>query len=337
MLMCRLIFFFKIKSKIALIGIMGRDCYAIFGKKQDSKVTLCLPCEASDHLNENDKVDYSSLDGIVLTKESRFGNSIRQIANSIRLCKANNIGKIYLPYFWWIKDGVLPLNRAITIYNKKLLRLDNDEKLLVGRFFELKKIDSLALQEINNYEVLRGIENLINIDFNYPPLSADHLVIHIRSGDIFNKIVHPNYGQPPLSFYQKVMKYRKWDRVTIVSENAANPVIEYLLRYSVQHFETEIRIFRDLKSDIEYLLRAKNLVASCGTFCRGIAALSYNLREVHSFENGFESWGNSKINQCRWIDSLGEYKKSILSSNWSNSKSQRTMMINYPVENLCLM
>ncbi|CAM9534007.1 unnamed protein product [Ectocarpus sp. 13 AM-2016] len=64
--------------------------------------------------------------------------------------------------------------------------------------------------------------------------SANTLVMHVRSGDIFVDPVVSGYGQPPLQYYVRAVNHQKWDRVDIVTNgrtkkmNVLNPVIPAL-------------------------------------------------------------------------------------------------------------
>jgi hypothetical protein len=93
----------------------------------------------------------------------------------------------------------------------------------------------------------------------------DSLVIHFRSGDAFSGSPHGALGQPPLSFYEKVIAHEEPKEIVLVYEDQANPVIA-----RVQSFIESLGIpysvssggFRD---DLEVLVGAKNLVTAQGT------------------------------------------------------------------------
>jgi hypothetical protein len=141
----------------------------------------------------------------------------------------------------------------------------------------------------------------------FPDVGEDGLVIHIRSGDIFGKpagdvenagrlasvpilgwlrrqwrerraFIHPNFVQPPLPFYRRVIDSRPWSRVRIVAQDEKNPVIPELLRsYGSIEFQP-----RDLETDISLLLAARNLAVGYGTFGVTWALLSSHLEGIFS-------------------------------------------------------
>ena len=92
----------------------------------------------------------------------------------------------------------------------------------------------------------------------------------------------------------------------------------------------------DLRSDIEYLLKARILVVSRGSFSPAIATISKNLETVYYFEGVFNvfSLENPNVSCIRVIDKQGVYKSEILSSNWQNTESQRKLMLEYPANAL---
>ena len=94
------------------------------------------------------------------------------------------------------------------------------------------------------------------------------LVIHIRSGDIFNRNVKNTkmFGQPPLQFYILSIMKRDWDSISIITNNSwgnTNPVYSALkslgeaglLGRNVQFFNS-----RSLYDDIRGMICADGIV-----------------------------------------------------------------------------
>ena len=54
---------------------------------------------------------------------------------------------------------------------------------------------------------------------NVPKYKSDpnYLYIHIRNVDIFIKIINPNYSQPPLCFYQKIINENNFTNIFLLS------------------------------------------------------------------------------------------------------------------------
>ena len=51
------------------------------------------------------------------------------------------------------------------------------------------------------------------------------VVIHIRSGDIFNKCPHPVYIMPPLSYYVNILNEKNFNKIYLVAADKLNPFI----------------------------------------------------------------------------------------------------------------
>ena len=88
-------------------------------------------------------------------------------------------------------------------------------RIIVGGFFQ-------------RYEYLRPYKHLIRqswLSRDAPARSApDELTIHIRAGDIWldanpHGRVHTDYHALPFSFYNGILTSRRWARVTIVTED----------------------------------------------------------------------------------------------------------------------
>jgi len=163
------------------------------------------------------------------------------------------------------------------------------------------------------------------------------VTIHLRGGDVFGTRDAKNYGQPPLSYYEKVLDHCQATTVHIVFQDNLNPVLDGLIRLCTErslHYTTQSGSLTD---DIGTLMGAHTLVAGRGTFLPAIVGLSPHVKRVYFFEdkfslqpprNGFEIY--------RVFDSTGDYKKSVLAGNWENRPDQRAMMTSYPVSHLAL-
>ena len=96
--------------------------------------------------------------------------------------------------------------------------------------------------------------DLAHIDFD------NSLVIHIRSGDVFqknfidDKAMFNFFRSPPLAFYKEIVESTSYSMYYIVSENyALNPVIPYLCR----SYPNVRMLSNDLSYDFRILLHSK--------------------------------------------------------------------------------
>jgi len=161
------------------------------------------------------------------------------------------------------------------------------------------------------------------------------LVIHLRSGDIFGANPHPDYGQPPLSFYWKVLTFQSWDEVLLLSENDANPCYQGVIGFCKTLGIPVKESGRELHISINEIMLSKYIVFSTGTFCPALCWLSPSPRTV--FFLGTDPPITFPLQDTRFVlfhDASGVYVSSVLSGNWKNSTSQRAMMLDYPADSL---
>ena len=157
------------------------------------------------------------------------------------------------------------------------------------------------------------------------------LVVHVRAGDIFRRENVGNWGQPPASYYDLIVRSKSWSKVVVVSEDRSSPVvprIESFCRARGINYEFQSG---DLTEDLSVLTGARTLVVGRGTFAPAVALLSTNLSDVYYFEDRFESsFLSSRISVWKVIDRRGEYRSKVLGGNWTNSPEQRELMGSYP-------
>ncbi|CAM9408479.1 unnamed protein product, partial [Hapterophycus canaliculatus] len=98
------------------------------------------------------------------------------------------------------------------------------------------------------------------------------LVLHVRSGDIFDNEILAYYGQPPLQVYVRAIEDANWDRVEVLTngqdEKTTNPVIPALQEKvaagelpSNVHFYTN----RSMEEDLRSMICADGLVLARST------------------------------------------------------------------------
>ena len=101
------------------------------------------------------------------------------------------------------------------------------------------------------------------------------LVIHIRSGDVFEKDWHSMYVQNPLSYFEKLIN--QFEKVIVVSSDDKNPVIDVLKKNENIIFKSSNFI-----NDLKILLNAEYLASSgVGTFVISAVFLSNKIKEFY--------------------------------------------------------
>lgn len=160
------------------------------------------------------------------------------------------------------------------------------------------------------------------------------LHIHIRSGDIFSSSnPHPNYWQPPLLFYRRIIdehlqRFGASVPIVIVTEkDERNPCINKIRRmYSSARVQTT-----SVEKDFATLVHAKHIVCSVGTFSTMAAVLSDSVKTVHipywtsrpcpnSFVLGYAREGTTVMEYT--IDHYAMQP-------WRNARHQRQQMLYY--------
>jgi hypothetical protein len=184
-----------------------------------------------------------------------------------------------------------------------------------------------------------------------PPMLENGLVVHFRSGDIFNDKSPPTtpmnmYRQPPLAYYKEIFTQKKWPRIILLTSmedtNAYNPVWTYLtdhgnLKKSINLTETLVsfQLASTVQDTLKVLLCARHFVASSSTFANMVVHVSPALKEIFAVEDSiFGSCSRYPRIAAHNIvckeRSLPGYE--MTSFDWTNSKAQREAMITYSLK-----
>lgn len=154
--------------------------------------------------------------------------------------------------------------------------------------------------------------------------------IHIRSGDIFQKIgkSHHKYLQPPLYFYEKIINENISKKIVIVYESNHNPVINKL----VDKYKDQANIIFQTSSiinDIHTLSNCRQLVVSNGTFWL-VPYFESNIIENIIIADYMKNntWFNFDTNTKYHEIALPNY---INRREWNNTLEQREIMVKYNI------
>jgi hypothetical protein len=273
--------------------------------------------------------------GVRITEPTRFANSIMQLTNAINVAKSLGAQRLHLPFFWYLQKGANNGKSGLEINNESEPNLSADDMVLAGKFLKMAALSPLCSSRLSPRKAIRELRHLLKLNINSTAYGNDDLVIHVRSGDIF-QTPHNNYGQPPLAFYKKIVRANTWNAVHVVFENRLNPVISPLLEWLPDHCNETIVVSGKLQDDLQVLLNARTIVSGRSTFINSICALSRNLRRVYYWhDKPFDTWGNPKVRTIGVIDKIGAYASAICNGNWINSDEQRQLMIDYPESSFC--
>ena len=263
-----------------------------------------------------------------------FGNQLLAINRLIFYCEIIGCKKIILENNnkMFIKNTIYDKEYNITI------EVNNNFMDNKNTFYEITSLDyyffytmyNLRLE--NRYDVFKDeiLNNLPKID-----ISKNDLYIHIRGDDIFknyNADHAPDYAQPPLCFYQKIINEFKFDKIFIISIDKLNPVIDIL----TQTYKNVIHNQNSLEVDIAFLANSYNIVGSISSFLISIIKLNNNLEKYWEYNKYPVQLGVLHLHH-----SLYNYKRAYTIFRmepsekyindmiiWENSDIQRSIMIN---------
>jgi hypothetical protein len=223
------------------------------------------------------------------TERPRLGNFISELIHIIYHCEITKT-PIYFPD----TPGTFIIN---TIFRPFLgftnnifvdIKPRNFDTIVDGKnFYYFPKYIPLE-QERRNIGM-----KYISTQLPSPIITEYDLVIHIRSGDIFNGNHHPDYIQPPFEYYVYIIKTYHYQNVLILSEpDFSNPVIGKLK----QTFSFITVSSGDLQTDVGIMLGARHLVIGTGSFGYMLSLCSSHLLQLYCFERHNVYYKNSDYN-----------------------------------------
>ena len=254
----------------------------------------------------------------------RLGNNLQQIANGIAFSEKYNQNFYSKPHQ----------------YIKSISSIRSDSKSFVMkkyRFFNYKNVNKInkdcpknkyisyedALSKTHNIFQTKLLQNIKF--YKQIPIPTNKLVIHIRSGDIFEKTKHFDQVQNPLAFYLEVIKNYK-DILIVTEKSKNNPVIQELL--NLKEHKVEIQS-GTIEEDFNTLINALNLCLSgVGTFGIAAAMLSINLKKIYFSNLYLKSHLNPEMINKKSIEKNGYKIHNYLKvGEWSNSEHDRDLML----------
>lgn len=247
----------------------------------------------------------------------RLGNNIQQICNGILFSEINNQGFFSPPH---------------DLINVIKFNCDIETPVSYNRFFHYNTISKDFDIDLNYlYSNIKRICELYvtpNFKFNIgETFDDDTLVIHIRSGDIFQiEFDSPHaYTPNPLSYYINLVNMFKKVIVVTESDNY-NPIIPKLEKYNNVTIQSS-----DIATDFSTLLRAKNLASSgTGTFSVAAALCSLNIKNFYYTNLYLDEHLNPEMLKSSSINLVMTNLKNYLTHySWRNNQQQRSFILEY--------
>lgn len=221
------------------------------------------------------KIDF--IENLYFNPRYHFGNRLILFNKIIFYCEILKCKKILLKKNnkLFIKNKINDDRNNLTIEivkSSKEINLSNSLSFILPHSFS----KFIILRPENRFYIIKN-EILKNIPF--VKTKKNDLYIHIRSGDIFIK-PHQDYSQPPYCFYQTIINKFKFNKITIISQNSLNPIINKL----ISKFPEIIFKQNEIKLDIACLVYSYNIVGSISSFLNGIIRLNDNLIKFWEYD-----------------------------------------------------
>jgi len=162
---------------------------------------------------------------------------------------------------------------------------------------------------------------------DYEQISDDTIVIHIRSGDIFDQIHLDGHQYTPNPLHYYLTLIETFSRAIIVTEpDNNNPIVEILR----QHEKVTVQS-KSVAEDFATLLAAKHIASSgVGTFCVAAALCSKNIENFYCTDLMLTEHLNYSMLVGTDVNvSVMELKDYIKTGEWKNTEDQRKFILEY--------
>lgn len=275
---------------------------------------------------------------LLITGVGRLGNSIVQVLNCVFLANQLSAKTILFHEFNAIGNRMVQLSSSTALRRLSIFpRRGFTPPDKIWRTYAMTNFDVFPEPCDGQYSSVRG--ELVG-GFGFGPRrptkeSEGILTIYLRSGDIFSGPSEPDYGQPPWVFYEKILEFRKWTAVEIVSEDEANPNFRLISKWCSKHNIAFMSKGAELAEAVSAVLNASNLVSARGTFVPSLVYLSEGPKTIFQFHDERSPLLCREDIELWTVEDLaGNYVSKVLSGNWKNSQEQRALMVSYPRESL---
>jgi hypothetical protein len=249
---------------------------------------------------------------IIIIKEwyGRLGNNIKQISNALIIALKHS-ANLSIPPHEYINTQTIIINPVAP--------------------------EEPRISDENNYfytehppqpeSIIIIISNIIKSIFTVspiPPIPPCRIIIHIRSGDLFDikHDVHKEYLQPPMSYYTSIINtIPNYKEIIIIAEDTLNPCVN-AIRSKYPHIKYRRQ---SLTSDIRLLLSATTVVESYGTFCAYILLASSRIQTIHRPSYGITGLIHNSNHINIITHDLQKYKE--IQGDWKNTDVQHKRML----------
>ena len=219
----------------------------------------------------------TKFDIFYIKDNNNFGNTLIAINNAIFYCEIIGCNKIILKdhntYRKWLITNPIYIKKInITIMIGTTYCKDSNVLCLEGGPFYPNFVKPQIRVQYIKEELLRNLPDV--------KTESNDLYIHLRGGDAFKEHPVPDYPQPPLCFYEKIIDNNKFNNIYIVSMDKKNIIVDALLnKYKQIIFQTH-----DYKYDLSLLIHAYNIALSVSSFAVSAIKFNDNLKDLWEYD-----------------------------------------------------
>ena len=252
--------------------------YALKNFTEDNKTNIEIKKEILENIFNFYKKKITKINNLFVIQPIALGNTMVCLNNIIYYCEVLGCKHIFLnsEYNWFIKNKIVNNKTIISVLPISEINCNSSKTLCIP--FE----GGLCLNPLVVKQKLRFyiIKNEIKRNLPKVIVHPDDLYIHIRCGYIFINDLNPSYSQPPLCFYQKILKNFKFKKIYIIAGNNNGPIIKKLLK----EFHNVYYRNKSIELDYAYLSNAYNLVGSVSSFLLTAMKFNDNLKNYWEYD-----------------------------------------------------
>jgi len=248
----------------------------------------------------------------------RLGNNIQQCAVGLMMAQAYKTTFESIPHDI-IKQFTYKFGDGVSNHQSKFFYWE-------GAYREVTLEPSLIYTQMRSF-----CKEYIHPQLDLPTLEIpdDTLVIHVRSGDVFDKTVdNPSQYVPnPYTFYSNL--FDEFEKVIVVTEpDSWNPIIREMM------WNSKVTVQRGtLEEDFATILNAKHVASSgVGTFAIAAALCSRKIKNFYCSDLHITEHLNYKMLYNTDVTiNLMELPNYIGIGEWKNTSEQRDFIFDYKI------
>ena len=289
---------------------------------------------------------FLAIDAAYALRAGRLGNRINGAMMAILFAQQHGIRRVYLNFEEL--DAAFQLPASLRFGEIEILirkpEAGENRFVLQSRFFYGRYVPRAVERDHQRIATIlrQAIRPILMAGLEGGTLDAGTVVIHIRSGDLFEVEghgSHPGYVQPPLAYYIAALDHaaaqHPVERVILVHEDRANPCVDALEAHLASTGTPCTMQSGTLRDDTATIFAARRLIAGHGTFAPALIAQSERAEAVYFFR---------RVSQARLfdmktprifvaMDTAGAFTQS---GAWANTAEQRQLMLDYPGANIAI-